>query len=152
VPRKPKSGPKPVMGKPPVQSIVSPRAMLNMPSVATNGGRRKRVITNPLNQPAAAPTRSPATMAPKTVNWSCTSSGVTTTPFFSSPAATAPDKARMAPTDKSMPPARMIKVMPSDRHRLTEICRRMFQPFSGERNLSDSRLSAKTISASAISD
>ena len=51
----PNSRPEPVIGKPPVQSIVRPRAMLSMPSVATNGGSRKRVITKPLNQPSAAP-------------------------------------------------------------------------------------------------
>ena len=74
------------------------------------------------------------------------------TPFFSNPAATAPDKARTAPTDRSMPAARMIRVMPMDRHRLTEICRRMFQPFSAVRNLSESRLIARTIIARAMSD
>ncbi len=58
----------------------------------------------------------------------------------------------MAPTERSIPPARMIRVMPIDRHRLTEIWRRMFQPLSGVKNLSDNRLSARTISASAISD
>jgi len=58
----------------------------------------------------------------------------------------------MAPTDRSIPEERMIRVMPMDRQRLTEIWRRMFQPFSEVRNLSDSRLIARTISARAISD
>jgi hypothetical protein len=55
---KPKLSPRRVMGKPPVHSMVSPRAMLNMPSVATNGGSLNRVMTNPLNQPSAVPTNS----------------------------------------------------------------------------------------------
>jgi hypothetical protein len=56
----------------------------------------------------------------------------------------------MAPTDKSMPPLRMISVIPMERQRLTEIWRRMFQLFSGVRNLSDNRLIANTISTSAM--
>ena len=63
------------MGNPPVQSIVSPRAMLNMPSVATNGGSRNRVMTKPLNQPAAAPTKQSGHDGPEYRELNCTSSG-----------------------------------------------------------------------------
>ncbi len=91
-------------------------------------------------------------MAPKTVNWSSTLSVGMATPFFNSPAATAPDKASTEPTERSMPPDRMIRVMPSERQRLIEICRSTLRPFSPVRNLSEARPSATIITASAIRD
>ncbi len=148
-PMKSNEAPKSVTGKPPVQSMVKPRAMLNMPRVATNGGRRNFVMTKPLNQPSTRPARMPATMAPKTVNWTATPNMGRARPFLSRPAAKAPAKARIAPTDKSIPPVMMTRVMPMDRHKLTEICSRMLRPFANVRNLSDIRLSATTITTSA---
>ena len=48
----------------PVSSMVSLRAMVNMASVATNGGTLKRVMVIPLNHPSRLPTRLPPRMAP----------------------------------------------------------------------------------------
>ncbi len=45
-------------------------------------------------------------------------------------------QASTEPTDRSMPPVRMISVMPIDRQRFTEICRRMFRPLSVRQELS----------------
>jgi len=120
-PMNPNEGPSRVMGNPPVHNIVSPRAMLSIPSVATNGGSLKRVMTNPLNQPSTVPTIRPAAIAPETVTSKDTSVRGTATPFFSNPAATAPDRASTDPTERSIPPERMISVMPTDRHRFAQI-------------------------------
>ena len=150
MPMLPNSGPSPVIGKPPVQSIVSPRAMLNMPRVATNGGSLKRVIARPLNSPQAAPANRPATTAPNTVKSNATPSGAIGIPFFNSPAAMALDSARIAPTERSIPLVKMISVIPIERQRLTEICRKIFSPLSVVRNLSDNILITKTISTIAI--
>ena len=50
-----------------------------------------------------------------------------------------------------MPPVRMMSVMPMERQRLTEICSRMFRWFAKVRNLSESSVSATTITANAMS-
>ena len=140
------------MGKPPVHSIVSPRAMLNIPSVATNGGSLNRVMTKPLNHPRAVPTSNPATIAPDVVNSMKMSVPGMVKPLFNKPAATAPANASTAPTDKSMPPDRMMIVMPMERQRLAQICRSTFRLLSTVKNLSVVNASASTINASASRD
>ena len=109
--------------------------MLNMPSVATNGGSLNRVMTMPLNQPSAAPTAIAARIAPEVVNSINKSVPGTANPFVKAPAATAPENASIEPTDRSMPPDRMIIVMPMDRQRLTQICRSTFNPLSTVKKL-----------------
>ena len=123
--------------------------MLSVPNVATNGGKRNRVIISPLNQPIARPVTTPATIAPNTVNCSITFHDEIVMPFFSRPAAIAPESASTEPTDRSMPPEITIIVMPIERHRLMEICRNTFRPLSTVRKESVDRLSATTIALSA---
>ena len=41
----------------------SPRATENMPNVATNGGNRSRVMTNPFTKPQSPPARTPVNTA-----------------------------------------------------------------------------------------
>jgi hypothetical protein len=76
----------------------------------------------------------------------------TSVPCLSRPAMIAPLSARIDPTDRSMPPVRITRVIPTDRHRLTEICRITVQKLSGERKPSARRLNARTISNRAISE
>ncbi len=73
-------------------------------------------------------------------------------PFFNAVAETAPASASTAPTDRSIPPERITSVKPIERHKLTEICRRTFQPFSAVRKRSLRRLSATTSTSNASSD
>ena len=149
---KPNVGPRAVMGNPFVHNIVSPRPMLNMPRVATNGGSLNRVMAMPLNQPSARPIKIPAMIAPNGVNCICTPAKFSAMPFFNSPAATAPDNPRIAPTDRSIPPVRMMSVMPMERQRFTEICSRMFRRFGMVRNCSEAKLNTTTITTSASND
>src|SRR5262245_35799748 len=51
------------MSRRPDSQMAAPRATLNMPSVATKGGRRRRVMTNPLINPHNPPAATPATTA-----------------------------------------------------------------------------------------
>ena len=149
---KPNFEPSAVTGNPFVHNIVSPRPMLNMPSVATNGGSLNRVMPMPLNQPSARPTQIPAKIAPNGVNCICTPANFSARPFFNKPAATAPDSPRIAPTDRLIPPVSMMSVMPMERQRFTEICSRMFRRFGTVRNCSEAKLNATTITTSASSD
>ena len=93
----------------------APRAMLIMPSVTMNDGTFQRSETKPLMKPASAPTSSMATIA----------SGIEaqgSSPMATKPARnsgtmmTAPTTVARAitdPTERSMPPMRMTKVMPT---------------------------------------
>jgi hypothetical protein len=47
----------------------------------------------------------------------------------------APDNAKIDPTDKSIPPDNMTNVIPIDRHKLMEICKRTFNALSGVKKL-----------------
>ena len=93
----------------------------------------------------------PATIAPNGVNCNTTPKCFNVSPFFNNPAANAPANARIAPTERSIPPVRMISVIPMDRHRFTEICSRIFRWFAIVRNLSDSSVIATSITKSAMS-
>src|SRR5436190_8517779 len=80
----------PEIGRPSVNISAAPRAMLIIPSVMMNGGRRPRVITSPLTNPQPAPTtRAAATAA---------AGGQ---PALSAAARTTPASATSDPTDKS---------------------------------------------------
>jgi len=76
----------------------TPRAMPSIPSVAMKGGNFNRVISRPLMMPRTVPTAMPISMA----------NGIGK-PLTSSWAVIAPDRARMEPTDRSIPPVRITK-------------------------------------------
>lgn len=91
-------------------------------------------------------------MAPSGVNSIATLKRWSTTGRFSKPAAIAPESAKTDPTDKSIPPDKMTSVIPSDRHRLTEICRSTFVRLSTVKKASERIDKATTATASARSD
>ena len=72
-----------------------------MPSVAISGGTRKRVMMTPLTKPAKVPTTSPRPIA--------TGSGRPM--FFQNTPIRIAVMPRIEPTDRSMPPVMMTKVM-----------------------------------------
>ncbi len=152
VPRKPNASPSPVMGNPWVHSMVIPRAMVSMASVATNGGTLNLVMEIPFTNPSKAPTKMPTRLAPRTVKPTYVLRPEISIPFFSNPAVTAPANARIDPTDRSMPPVRMTNVIPTEMQTLTEICRITFQVFSTVKNRSDRKLITIINSNNAIRD
>ena len=64
----------------------------------------------------------------------------------------APLRARIEPTDRSIPPVKITRVMPTDRQVLTEICLITVQKLSIEQKPSAKMLNAETISNSAMSE
>ena len=78
----------------------------------------------PLISPKTAPVATPTIKATKG-EWAL--SPVTKV------AATIEENARTEPTDKSIPPVKITRVMPIARMPLIEVCRRMFEIFSGVR-------------------
>ncbi len=76
--------------------------MLIMPRVTTKGAMRPMVISRPLASPQPMPMTSASRMT-----------GRIPAPAFSVPAATAPAMAKIEPTERSIPPVRMTKVMPT---------------------------------------
>jgi len=77
--------------------------MVTIPSVTTKGAILPLVINTPFIKPIPPPTRIAATEAMNTP----------IPLFFIKPAAIIPDKAKMEPTERSMPPVRMTKVIPT---------------------------------------
>src|SRR5215213_8919704 len=86
-------------------TLARPRAMESMASVAMNGGSLAMVIPRPFTRPAIPPTAIAATMLRPSGHpalWDVQPSTIIA-------------RARTAPTDRSMPPVMMTKVMPRDR-------------------------------------
>src|SRR5579884_589492 len=73
-----------------------------VPSVTMKGLMRSRVTIAPFASPATVPARMPTTMATQ-IGWCCSIRMVPSSPA----------SARIEPTDRSMPPAMMMTVMPS---------------------------------------
>ena len=121
VPKKAKFSPNSEMGNPSVYSIVKPRAMVSMASVATNGGILKRVMVNPLKKPDNEPMIKPAKIAPNKEKPMNKLRGGMEMPFLSNPAVIAPLNAKTEPTERSIPAVRTTKVMPTEMTILTEI-------------------------------
>ena len=100
---------------PPVMTSARPRAMPSVPSVTMSGGTLARAMRNPLIRPQASPqpmaTRAPTMAAPQP--W----------PPMAAIAlsATTPLKTRTLPTDRSMPPVMMTKVIPTPRTARMEV-------------------------------
>jgi len=140
------------MGKPFVQSMVKPRAMVSMASVATNGGTLNLVMVQPLNKPISEPTISPASMQPNMVKPMYKLAECSWMPLFNNPAAIAPQSASMEPTERSIPAISITMVMPTEMQMFTDICRITFQVLSTVKNLSDIKLMPMHSNTSAMSD
>ncbi len=95
-------------------SSARPRKADMPPMVAMKGGILKRVMTSPCNNPPTSPTSEATRIAPPTpmpvVSPAPAASNV---PPLYRYAATMPASARSEPTDRSMPPVRMTKVIPT---------------------------------------
>lgn len=131
--------------------MVSPRAMVITPSVATNGGTLNFVMTIPLNAPNAAPAASAPRQHPQNVKPKYVSMPAMANPLPDIPATIAPDRASTDPTDKSIPPVRMTSVIPTDIHRLMDVCRSTLNRLSDVRKFSDKNDMAMHINRSAAS-
>ena len=107
---------------PPI-SRASPRTAVKEPSVTMNGGRPTKAIRAPLRKPKNRPVISAAGM-----------------PSSPQPAiseqitAAIADAARIEPTDRSMPPVRMTKVMPAASTVLIDACCATIEMFCGVKN------------------
>ncbi|MNC73073.1 hypothetical protein D3C75_1242130 [compost metagenome] len=80
---------------------VNPRKIVIVASVTINGARRPLAMINPLTAPIRVPAPSP----------SRTASQVSIPPAII-PAVTALDRARIEPTDRSIPPVKITNVIP----------------------------------------
>ncbi len=123
LPSRPKPAPSCEIGVAPVSCSATPRAISIMPSVATKGGIRSRVMTRPLNAPQAAPARTPAHIA-----------GTTGRPALTAIADTTPDSASTEPTDRSIPPVMMTMVSPIPSSPMTDVCNSTVSPLLTDRN------------------
>lgn len=120
-------------GIPSLAMKVRPRATLNMPSVATNGGTRSRATSAPLTMPRPSPAPTPSAIA---------TSGLPGFAPVTSDAPRMPHTASSEPTDRSMPPVRITKVWPMARMPLMLAWRSTLMMLSGVRKYGLSRLSA----------
>ena len=83
-----------------------------------NGGMRMRAIINPFAQPQSVPAKTPATIPSMTES-------VETIVIVP----TTPEKARIDPTDRSMPPETITRVMPSAMMLITAVWRITLEMF-----------------------
>src|SRR3977135_4197211 len=112
-------------------------AMLKVPSVTMNAGRRTLVTNKPLTRPKMAQERTPRRIARSAGTPLCTASFVITII----------PNAITAPHDRSMPAVRMIRVCPIASTPTSTVCWRISERFGPWRNWSD--CSEKKIIASA---
>ena len=103
--------------------------MLSMPRVTMNGCSLKRVIKNPLNSPTAAPTASPR---------GTVSTGGT--PPLRKSATTIPPNPRVDPTERSIPPEAITKVIPRASIRVIVVLFRMFKMLYGVKKYGEATL------------
>jgi hypothetical protein len=116
----------------------TPRSSDIIPSVMMKGARRRRVTSAPLTTPINMPTAIPPTTAsagdtpPVTIGRPVTGSGTLCgmrTLMLTQTTATA------EPTERSIPPAMMISVMPSAAMPTTAVWRRMSSKLSTVKNV-----------------
>jgi hypothetical protein len=97
-----------------------------MPSVTMNGTMRSRVTSAPIASPTTAPTATPPRPATSGPTRARSSSHATTTVA----------SAMVDPTDRSIPPATITRVMPSAAMPTMVDCRAMVWRFAAEPKLS----------------
>ena len=107
----------------------SPRADASMASVTMNGAIRPYAMSSPLTRPQAPPTASATSTM--TIQW--VSSAIV---WVASVVAQTEASATIAPTDRSIPPPVMTKVMPMLTTPMTDARRRIVSMLSTLRNLS----------------
>ena len=103
-----------LMGNPLLYRSAHPRAINMLANVMMNGGIRVRAASNPFTRPTSETTAMPAMTA--------NGIGSPFAPDKSTKAAVEPASARSAPTERSIPPETMTRVIPNARMALTEIC------------------------------
>ena len=118
-------------GRPLVMMRVMPRMMPSVPSVTMKGAIRSRVVRRPFTNPQNNPVRMPRRM-PTVIGMPRSIAMVPSTPLM----------ARMAPTERSMPPAMMMAVIPSDMILMTAVCRTTLARLIGVRKCGDAMASA----------
>ena len=107
---------------PPI-SRAMPRTAVSDPSVTMNGGSPTKAIRAPLRKPKNRPVIRPAGMPSRP------QPGISETIT-----AAMAEAARIEPTDRSMPPVRMTKVMPAASTVLIEACCATIEMFCGVKN------------------
>ena len=105
-------------GRPLEMISVMPRIMPSVPSVTMNGLIFSRVVRKPLASPQARPVSTPT----------ATPAGMAA-PRSMAMVPISPPMARMAPTERSMPPAMITSVMPSAMMLITAVCRTTLDRF-----------------------
>jgi hypothetical protein len=86
-----------------------PRPIVIRARVTIKGGTRSRVIINPEKPPETKPRQIPRTAASRTLSPGCPLI------FSMTAAAATPESATTDPTERSMPPVMITKVMPTAR-------------------------------------
>ena len=116
---------KPVpIGFPSVNTNVAPRSMVMVARVTINGCSFPLDISTPFKAPTTNPTIKATGIAI-----------IESTPLASIIAATAPENPKIEPTDKSIPPVSITKVIPVAITALIEVCLRMLSIFEVVINL-----------------
>src|ERR1700730_18651018 len=110
-------GANPLIGEPSPTTKVAPRQTVIPPRVTTKGGTFSRVIASPCNQPQINPTPVATTKAtnqaqpPKAIGSSGTARESPVPLRTAAPLIA--EKARIAPTDRSIPAGRITRVIPT---------------------------------------
>src|SRR2546426_506641 len=121
----------------PAAHLAAPRAIPSIPRVAMKGTTRREVIANPLTKP----TRPPTTIPPS----SATLGGQE---CLSARAVTTLVKAMFDPTERSIPPLMMIRVMPIAPSATIMVCESTMRRFEMERDFSGDPVNSRKIRAS----
>lgn len=116
---------RPVMVELSLTTRAAPAAMLSMPSVTMKDGIFQRVEIQPLRKPQAAPVAMQASSAKVIATAGDRLSSIMTV------APTTVQSASTEPTERSMPPVRMTKVMPAASTVLMAICTKIFSALPG---------------------
>jgi len=107
----------------PASPFARPRRPPHIPSVTMNGGSRRPVTSPPIRPPQARP---PATVA--------TTAAAGDQPRARSDASVTVASAICAPTERSMPPLAITRVIPSAAVATTAVCSSMISRFAGVAN------------------
>ena len=107
-----------------------------VPSVMMNGTTPSRLVSSPLTSPARQPVATQAAIAQPAPQ-----------PWSSPPAKTVADSDSAVPTDRSMPPAMMIRVMPRAATAMVDVCTAAVRRRRIDQKLACSPLSSQSAAA-----
>ena len=107
------------MGAPFVYTSKSPDNKVRVAKVTINGGKEPFVINKPLKNPHAVPTISAVRIADTMPKNALPDHDVTA---LSAPAQSAPERPRIEPTERSIPPVKMTNVIPHAKIEIIETC------------------------------